>query len=338
MKKLLILFFICSILSADIEGIKIYNLPFLEENNSNEVNNTIQTNKIIPIKPKLDIAVLINKKLFKKYLPSLINSLNAYLLYKNAEYNLSVYDISEKKEAFKHKNILYYTYDRNFTIENNTSNIYFPILNKNDINITNSNVYFGGIDYFSQIKKLKSFIDENKSIVINDNTLTSKKLFKLEQKLFQTIPFNYNNINYNLLNNSYIFLNTKPKTSAKILSNIYYQNINPNLILSTQINYTPILISLSQNEALNKLIVANSIINIPLDLEDINMLLNSDIKFNAVNYAANILLNKIYNLQSDGDNYFMNDFNIYIYNNQINYNTKLYQIVFRAFKEIYLIP
>ena len=136
------------------------------------------------------------------------------------------------------------------------------------------------------------------------------------------------------LNNSYIFLNTSPSKSAQILSNIYYKNINPNLILSTQINYSPLIIALTQKEALNKFIVANSILNVPKELIDINMLLNSDIKFNYLNYAANILCNKIYNETTKSDYFYMNDFLIFIFNNQIEYHTKLYQVVFKAFKEI----
>jgi len=372
-KYLLILFSTFLFAKTTIDGITIYNLPSYnktnetnitkqlnvqsynesntinpyETNETNETNNTqivtfeeIFNSNIKTIKPSIDIAVIIDKKLFSKYLPSIINSLNSYFLYKHTEFNLTVYDINQTQEALKHKNIIFYTYDPNsvYALRDYNNTFYFPMINQNDINVTNSNFYFGGINYESQIKKLGSLIeDTNYTIAINDDTLTSQKLFSIENKTFNAIPYNYQNINFNDLNNTYVFLNTSPQKSAQILSNIYYQNVEPNLILSTQINYTPLLIALTQTEALNKLIIANSIINPPKELADINMLLNSDIKFNWLNYASDILCNKIYNDYSKGDIYFMNDFLVYIFNNQINYNTELYQIIFKGFKKI-LIP
>lgn len=391
MKKLLLLLLFLFAYSQplEIDGIKIYNFPQINEINTTktiEINNTksksnaeinetnlseenisfennetniskisTETNEtniskptssityeeifnstIKTIKPKIDIAVLINKQKFKKYLPSIINSLNAYFIYKHAEYNLSVYDINQTNQALKHKNIIVYTYDpnniKNFINDNN--NFYFPMINKNETNITKPNFYFGGINYISQIKKLSQLTDTNETVIINDDTLTSKLLFSIENRFFNTIPFKWNQINYNDLNNSYVFLNTAPQKSIQILSNIYYKNINPILILSTQINYNPILIALTQPQALTKLILANSIINPPKELVDIDLLLDSDIKFNWLNYSANILCNKIYNTLTNSDLFFMNDFLIFIFNNQINYKTELYQIVFNAFKKI----
>jgi len=353
-----LIFFLATFLFAQttIDGITIYNLPQtqknyinpfeyhtlnIKENENNESNITITfeetfNSNIKSIKPKIDIAVIINKTLFKKYLPSIINSLNAYFLYKNCSFNLTVYDINQTKKALKHKNIIYYTYNPNdvykFKDYNNT--FYFPIINKYEVNFSKPNFFFGGIDYNAQVKKLSYLIETNKTIAINEDTITSKKILNIEKKFFKITSFMDNNINFKTLNNNYVFLNTSPQKSVQILSNIYYQNISPNLILSTQINYSPLLISLTQQEALNKLIIANSIINPPKELADINMLLNSDIKFNWLNYSASILCNKIYNSQSEGDTYLMNDFLIYMFDNQINYKTNLYQIAFKGFKKI----
>ena len=351
----------------EINGIIIYNLPVIEENQTqktaiipistnennetNESNTTsleinttyeeIFVNSIKTLKPSVDVAIVIDKKLFNPYLLSIINSLNSYFIYKKVDFNLSVYDINETDEALKHKNIIYYTYNTNILnslTPYTQNNFYFPLINKNDTEINTTNFYFGGIDYISQLNKLSELIEQNNIIAINDGTLTSQKLYSLESQFFEVTPMGFHEINYEDLNNSYLFLNTSPQKSVQILSDLYYKNINPKLILSTQINYSPILIALTQKEALNKLIVANSIINPPLELTDINRLLASDIKFNWLNYSASVLCNDIYNKFSEGDQYFMNDFSLYIFNNQINFKTKLYQVVFKAFKEIYFLP
>ncbi|MEO1923637.1 MAG: hypothetical protein ABGX25_03870, partial [Nautiliaceae bacterium] len=73
---------------------------------------------------------------------------------------------------------------------------------------------------------------------------------------------------------------------------------------------------------------------VPGIIEDVNRLLNSDIKYNGRNYSTSVLLNKIYNQITSSDEFYMNDFNLYIFNNQINYKTKLYQIINGAFKPI----
>ena len=352
----------------EINGIIIYNLPVIEENQthktliikatSNEKNETnesnitsgetnatyeeIFANSIKTVKPSLDVAVVIDKKLFKPYLLSIINSLNSYFIYKKVDFNLSIYDINETNDALKHKNIIFYTYNTNILNSlsmYNQNNFYFPMINKNDTEINATNFYFGGIDYKSQLNKLSELIaQDNNIIAINDGTLISQKLFATESQYFEITPIGFQEINYGNLNDSYVFLNTSPQKSVQVLSDLYYKNINPKLILSTQINYSPILIALTQKEALNKLIVANSIINPPLELTDINKLLSSDIKFNWLNYSASVLCNKIYNKFSEGDKYFMNDFSLYMFNNQINFKTKLYQVVFKAFKEIYFLP
>ena len=104
---------------------------------------------------------------------------------------------------------------------------------------------------------------------------------------------------------------------------------------SAQINYDPLLIEITQPQDVEKLIIANSILNVPDILEDYNQLLNSDIEFNWLNYSSTLLANKIYNQSTNTNEFYLNDFRLYIFNNQINYKTKLYQIVNNSFRAIY---
>jgi len=324
------------------------------ENNISEYNVTNEENNItiipeeeitfednfISLKPHLNICVIIDKKKFFKYTPSIINSLNSYLIYKNIEYNLSVYDINESIQNITQNcsDVLVYTLDKNYIqnlSEYNNTRFYIPVFNKNEIETNSTNLYFGGIDYKAQIEKLAKFIDDNKAIAINENTVLSNKLFNYENELNLTIiPYDYPNINYNDLNNSYIFFNTRTAKTAQVLSKITYKELETKLKLAPQINYDPLLIGITQPNDTKKLLIANSIINPPLLIEDYNLLVNSDINYNWLNYSSNILLNKIYNLQTEGDEFYMNDFKTYIFDNQILYKTKLYQIINGAFKSI----
>ncbi len=337
MKKLIIIFFV--IINLFASNITIYN----ETNQSSEINSTNEEvvsldDEFVSLTPKINICVLINKNKFYKFIPSIINSLNSYLLYKNVDYNLSVYDINTTIESLQNcNNIFVYSLNKDFitNLQNYPNkNFFIPLFNKDDLNISSKNIYFGGIDYKNQINMLSSYIDDDSAVAINDNTNLSNKLFNIESNLLKIYPFNYPKINYKFLNNKFIFFNTTAGKTAQILSQITYENIDTKLQLTTQINYNPILIGITQPQDIDKLLIANSIINYPLALEDINLLLNTDIKFNWLNYASNILLNKAYNLETNGDEFFMNDFKIYLFNNQINYKTNLYQIINGGFKKI----
>ncbi len=335
----------------------VFNIP---DTNTSEINSTknsetksvfdnnetikeeeiVLEDNFVSLKPHVKVCVVINKKRFFKFVPSIINSLNAYLIYKDVDYELKVFDINESIEKINGEcnDTIIYSLNKKYIqnlSEYNNSKFYIPIFNKKEIETNTTNLYFGGIDYKEQINKLAEFIDDNKAISINENTNLSNKLFKYENELNLTIiPYEYPNINYNDLNNSFVFFNTRTAKTAQVLSKITYYELETKLQLASQINYDPLLIGITQPDDVKKLIIANSIIHPPLLIEDYNLIINTDIKYNWLNYASNILLNKIYNNQTGEENFYMNDFKTYIFDNQILYKIKLYQIINGAFKEV----
>jgi len=365
MKKFLLFFIFLNIINAEI--LKFINpfvdinssndnnitIPEKNETNSNEKNltqNNITTptiNPIItkietfdddfkPLIPNIKIAILFDKKT-KKYIFSIMNSLNSYFLYKKVNFSLKIFNKNEiNSTALKNYNyIIDYTIDTNLSNLKDYKNLFFPILNKDDVNYSNTNFYFSGIDFKTQIAQLKSLIINTKAVAINENTIFSKKLTQLEKRDLNLTIFNYPKIDYKKLKNKYIFFNTSSIKTAKILSKINYLNIKTSLQLTSQIDYDPLLIELTQNSAVKKLIIANSINSFPKMLEDYNDNLYTNIRFNWLNYASNLIANKIYNLQTNSDEFFLNDFGLYIFDNQVNYKTNLYQIINGGFQKIY---
>jgi hypothetical protein len=136
------------------------------------------------------------------------------------------------------------------------------------------------------------------------------------------------------LNNSYIFVNTKVVHTSQLLSNFTYYRIEPKLVLATQINYNPLIFSLTNPEDVKNFIVANSLTLPNIKLLDVNMNLGTDLKFNWLNYTTSALLNKLYINEKYEYPYFLNDFDLYIFNNQIDYKTKLYRILYNGFIQI----
>ena len=294
----------------------------------------------------MSIAIVINKEKFFRYLPSLINSIDAYLLHKDVNFEIKVFNVDENLTSLDK---ITQDYDSIFLYSTNPkvveklqnypdNNFYLPIINKNqvDLNLSIDNMFFGGLNFDKQIKMLDKFV-KRKSYIIKENSMLSDVTTQIERKFIKShilkYPFNYKRM-VKYLNNSYVFFNTKVVHTAQILSNFTFYEIKPILVLSTQINYNPLLFSLTTPQDYKKLIVANSLLNFNIKLLDKNMNLGSDLKFNWLNYTTSILLNKAYIDEIDEYPYFLNDFNLYILDNQVVYDTKLYKIFDNGFIEI----
>ena len=105
-------------------------------------------------------------------------------------------------------------------------------------------------------------------------------------------------------------------------------DITPAVILSTQLNYNPLIISLTQYHDRINLITANSIEKVNSKLEETMNLLNIDINYNWVNYSILVGVNYLYD--QNKENIIINE----IIDNQVVYNTKFYKSTRNGFKEI----
>jgi len=302
--------------------------PSFEEEDLNDTYFSLNTN--------VNFAVVINKRRFFKYLPSLMNALNAYFAQKGIDYNITLYNSDVNISDIQTDDIIYFTTnpDELNRLQNIDKNFYLPLIHKNETNISAKNIYFGSIDFEKQVNALSYFID-GKTDVIADNTMLSQKLLNYEKNItYLNHVYTFPNIYYRDLNNTFVIFNTGAGKTAQVLSTITQKEIQTKLALSPQIGYDPLMIILTQPADIEKLLIANSIIHPPLVINEYVSLLNSDIRYNWLNYATCILANKIYNLQNEEDEFYMSDFNIYIFDNQIDYKIKLYRIIDGAFKEV----
>ena len=368
MKKLIILILGILLFSKENESIQ-FNIPtnlIIETNTSKQEknitiennfsikteNNTTETNNTTVFKPKtieenfnedfaiqntkVSFAVIINKAKFFKFVPSILNSINAYLIQKGVDFNVTVYNNNVNISTIPQKYIIDIETNKSkiSSFKNYNKTFFIPTFNKDDFNESFENIYFGGINFKKQLNQFNGFIN-SRLITISQKSQISQKLLEYEKENpFFIKNYNVSNINYDRLDNSFVILNTDTSKSAQILSKITSKNIKPLLIFSPQLCYSPSIIFLTQPQDTEKLLIANSILNPPSNIEDYANLLNSDIKYNWLNYATDILVNKIYNMQNNSDIFYMSDFYIYIFDNQINYHTKLYQIKKGTFKEV----
>jgi hypothetical protein len=336
---------------------------------------------------KLQIALLLPYKKIGKYASSTINATFSYLMTKGNPFSLKSYkvesesidDLNSAINKIKDDGFDYViapvtqTGAQNIIALDPQLNIYFPTINKNDVNTSSLYFVFGGIDYDAQSKLL---LKEAVSplVIFSDKSKTGKKLALYQEKEFlhptKTIAekveedgifgsfFNSSsandetenqettenedsnatekkvikfflsrrttNLQYYLKENEKIahasvFLNTPIIKSGMVMSQLTLYDTNATNILSTQINYDPLLLSMTQYVDRKDMIVANSIIQKNGVLIEMNSLLGNDIVYDWINYTTTVGVDYFYK-QITGEN---RDYNIAIKENQMVYKIEL---------------
>ena len=330
----------------------------------------------------LNIAMLLPYNKIGKYAASTTNAVFAYLMTKSNSFSLKSYKIEsensndieaalQKIEADGYKYVIAPLTKKgvdNIIAIDPSIDIYFPTINKNDVNSTSSYLYFGGINYKQQSKLLlKKAVSP--LVIFSDKSDTGKELatYQKEEFLHPTIDVNekmsyadevsvYNMqedanessleqeenlndkkhvINYTIsrrrtnlqsylkdnekINDASFFINTPVIKTGMIMSQLTLYDINTTNILSTQINYDPLILSMTQYRDRKKMIIANSITQENNVLIEANALLHNDIVYDWINYSTTIGIDYFYKLITGTPR----EYKIPMQENQIMYNIEL---------------
>ena len=301
------------------------------------------------------IAILFPGDIIKRYSIMVSNSVISYLIASEDDFYLKLYDCKDeslqniqnallklKKDGFKYC-IAPLTKQGAKVIAPLIKDIYLfiPTVNSGDVDYENYLITYGGIDYKKQINKLKQFMQ--KQLIIFDepgaissnvtNTMIHETNSSYTILTMKTHIVKYENI-FNVLQtdlNTTAIINTQPIKSSLLLSQFSYQDINISKILSTQINYSPLLLALTQAKDLKKLYIANSITTKNNKIEDINSLLHNDIAYNWINYSTTILMDFIF--QSINKEYSSKSkhFDLMSHDKQILYPVGIYKVRYKRF-------
>lgn len=303
------------------------------------------------------LAIVFPSYTIGKYALEATNSISTYLIHKNKKFKLKVYDIitqnknnlikaMEQIQEDKVTKVIAMITKEDLVHLNEISKIgsikiYLPLINKYDVE--NIEIYnkldltFGAISYKEQFKKLIEFSQNKPLVEFYGNSGIGKTLhnYLKEEKIIYTKKIDDNNGRYKSflennrrLNNSVVLLNTPIVKSSILLSAINSQELTISSILSTQLNYTPLLFSLTQKHDRTKLVIANSIGKIPNELEEYNKLIGNNLSYSWVNYSTII-----------GAEYLINN-NIEIFDDlslsddQVIFPIKLYRVGNSSFKLI----
>lgn len=298
------------------------------------------------------IAIIYPSKLVAKYANSSINTVLGYLSYKKINYNLKVIDsldentlsiqaaFDELKEKGFENVIALYTPRAIYNLHEADSSdlkVYLPLIEKKDVQNVNSNFVYGAISYEEQIKKLLEYSDTKKTMFYQESFLGYKlkeqfeslandflvsKEIKKQRNYFKGLVKDYK------LNNSTLFLNTDNVKSSILLSQLRAYEISPKVIMSTQINYDPILFSLTQSKDMDNFVVANSIDDVDVNLLDEIATYGGNIKYEWVDYSTLVGINYLY------DSNYSNLIKTRIEDNEVKYEPRLFKSVNSSFLEI----
>lgn len=179
---------------------------------------------------------------------------------------------------------------------------YIPTINIKNISNPRSNLFFGGIDYEAQIQKLlqkanhkiSAFGDGSRvSNMLNEIVATNSTNPYIQNIEGSDIKLNFLKNNYKVKNSS-IFLNTPLIKSALLSSQFRVFELEPYILLSTQLNYNSALISLTQSGDRKNLYIANSIMTPDSQLETLGAILGEKLAYDWVAYSTMIGMDFIY--------------------------------------------
>jgi len=247
-------------------------------------------------------------------------------------------------------------------------NVFFPTVNKIDFINADENIYFGAIDYKAQIEKLiplassplvimhdKSAQGKKLLRLTKESYLQSSRPFlptsRRELSLLEGTPYQADlepknkkviaygvekksaNLQYRFEKNEEIrfgsfFLDTPLIKSVRILSQLTLHDVKVTNVLSTQINYDPLLLSMTQKRDRENLYIANSVSVHNETLSEINALLNNDIVYDWINYASTVGADYFYHMITDSDRIYR----LPMVDNQIIYPVSIVQPYDSRFK------
>ena len=307
------------------------------------------------VEEELRIAMILPYKLIGRYAYSTSNAVFAYLLTRNHPFVLKNFQIDDespeemervldeiKEEEFHYVIAPLTAKGAQVIVDYEEElNVFFPTINKNDLNTSAENIYFGAIDYKAQIEKLEARAS-SPLVVMYDKSAKGKKLYKQtketymeselpfqktsRKKVFKELDEKYStrlepkkkrviaygigrkttNLKWHLENNKKIqfgsfFLNTPVIKSTMILSQFTTYDTNVTNILSTQINYDPLMFSMTQKQDRDNMYIANSVNINNNTLIQANSLLSNDIVYDWINYATTVGADYFYHVITNAE-------------------------------------
>lgn len=309
---------------------------------------------------KVKLALLMPKKVIGRYFSESIDIILSYLMTRGGDFSFEVFNTdTEDTQAIQQAYERAINAQSDFVIGIFTTKgamelannikisvpIYLPTINIHQLNTTKipRHLYFGGVDYESQIELLVSLAKNEKIVAYNDNSPTGQYLGSLlraknvdiiyEQNIDSATAKRFSSIlkqQEPYLQSNVVMFNTSGARTGLILSQMLISDIKPKKMFSTQVNYDSALLNSVHSTHNQELYVVNVIANINPRLLEYASLLGRDLKYNWVSYATAIGVELLLGAQlSEQERFFSEKF----LDNQVNYVNKIYKFSGKSFDE-----
>ncbi len=269
-------------------------------------------------KISIRVAMLVPQKSIRRYASTTVNSVLAYLVSKQNSFEVKVFNSKDedmesilkelekiKEQGFKYVIAPVTSIGAKTIIENSYGLVvYIPTVHSEVFKESGSDIIFGGIDYNKQIDRLlmhansriAHFSDRSALSSSLSNSLIQRSPQIVYSRVMDSSRVDFKRIfkDNTVLNNSSIFMNTSLVKTSLIASQLRAYEIEPYIILSTQINYNPMLLTLTQFEDRREFFIANSIGESTVQMQELNSLFGHNIVYDWVNYSTSIGIDHFY--------------------------------------------
>ncbi|WP_394951249.1 hypothetical protein [uncultured Helicobacter sp.] len=309
---------------------------------------------------KVKLALLMPKKVIGRYFSESIDIILSYLMTRGVDFSFEVFNTdTEDTQAIEQAYQRAINAQSDFVIGIFTTRgaielaknikisipIYLPTINIHqigDIKIP-KNLYFGGVDYESQIELIANLARGENIVAYNDSSPMGQYLGSLlrakdtniiyEQNIDSTIAKRFNSTlaqQKSYLQSNVVVFNTSGARTGLMLSQMFVSTIKPKKMFSTQVNYDWALLNSVQYSGKEELYVINVISDINPQLLEYASLLGRDLKYNWVSYATAIGVELLLGAQlSDEERFFREQF----LDNQVHYTNRIYKFSGKSFDE-----
>lgn len=291
------------------------------------------------------LAVLIPQKTIGRYATSTVNTAIAYLLTQSNEFEITIFNSNDEEEesiigALDKIREEEYTYVIAPVTQDGAKilldysiglQIFIPTLHSSIFSYTPSNIVFGGIDYGAQIRELQPY-SNGLATLFSDGSMLSESINDMimvdNDVIFQE-TFGSTNMDFkkffthNNISQTSVYYNTPLITTSLISSQIRAYKGEPFVQLSTQINYSPTLLTLTQYEDRKNMYIASSINDTDDNLKSISAIFGQNLNYDWVSYATAIGIE--YFATNFFESNFKKFFNEDISNSQVNYDINIYK-------------
>lgn len=182
--------------------------------------------------------------------------------------------------------------------------IFIPTVHKRDVGLCDNNIVFGAIDYQAQIEALVPYMGRSLAIFYGDSTVglnlahitqdiaSNAKKGAIPSSLYSIDAEGANIVKYlakpAAFSKKSIVVHLPVVKTSMLAAHLTFSGAHEHNILSTQINFDPTLISLTQYNDRRNMIIANSIIEQVPSIYETNALMNNDLTFDWINYTTSV--------------------------------------------------